>query len=100
MFLPLQESFITSYLHVLAHYGCLNKNESHRLIYLNAWLPADGSVWKGLRGKALLEEVCHCRGGALWLQELMALPAGSLCLMVVDQNCELWGISPLYYHGL
>lgn len=27
-------------------------------MYLNIWLPHGGSVWKGLGGVALLEEVC------------------------------------------
>lgn len=55
-------------------------------MYLNAWFPADGTVWEGLRGIALLEEVCYCGGGALRFQKLMAFPAGSLCLMAVDQD--------------
>ena len=55
-------------------------------MYLNAWFPADGTVWEGLGGMALLEEVCHCGGGALRFQKLMAFPAGSLCLMAVDQD--------------
>lgn len=30
--------------------GVLNKSSSHRLIYLEAWSPFSGIVWKGLGG--------------------------------------------------
>ena len=39
--------------------GGLNENGPCRFIYLNAWFPVDGTVWEGLGGVALLEEVCH-----------------------------------------
>lgn len=29
------------------------------LLYLNAWFPVGGTVWEGLGGPALLEEVCQ-----------------------------------------
>lgn len=32
-------------------------NVSHGLLYLNAWFPAAGTVWKALEGGVLLEEV-------------------------------------------
>lgn len=37
----------------------LNKNGPQRLMYLNTWSPVSGSVWEGLGGGSLLEEVCH-----------------------------------------
>ena len=39
--------------------GCLNENGSHRLLCLDAWSPVKGTVWEGLGGVALLEEVCY-----------------------------------------
>lgn len=39
----------------------LNENDSHRLLYLNVWAPAGGTVWERLEGMALLEEICHWR---------------------------------------
>lgn len=32
---------------------------THRLIGVNTWFPVDRTVWEGLRGVALVEEVCH-----------------------------------------
>ena len=37
----------------------LNETGLHRLIYLNACFSVGGTVWEGLRGVALLEQVCH-----------------------------------------
>ena len=39
--------------------GSLNENDPCSLIYLNAWLPVGRTIWEGLGGVALLEEVCH-----------------------------------------
>jgi hypothetical protein len=39
--------------------GGVNKNVSYQLTYLNAWCSVGGSVWEGLGGMTLLEEVCH-----------------------------------------
>jgi hypothetical protein len=44
-------------------------NGSHRLIYLNTCPPVGGTVWEGLGGVALLEEVCHW-GWALMFQKI------------------------------
>ena len=44
----------------------MNKNGSHRLIYLNVLTPVGGTVWEGLVGVALLKEVCH------WEWDLMS----------------------------
>lgn len=41
------------------HYGGLNENCPHVLIYLNAWSPVGGSIWERLGGVASLEEVCY-----------------------------------------
>ena len=38
--------------------GGLNENGLHRLIYLNAWSAVGRTVWEGLEGVVLLEEVC------------------------------------------
>ena len=43
---------------VNSHCG-LNENDPHRLIYLNAWSPVGGTIWKGLGGVALLEKMCQ-----------------------------------------
>lgn len=42
-----------------SHYGGLNENDSHRLIYFSAWSPVDESVWGRSGDVPLLEEVCH-----------------------------------------
>jgi hypothetical protein len=36
----------------------LHENVPHRLRCLNTWSPVGGTVWIGLGGVALLEEVC------------------------------------------
>jgi hypothetical protein len=38
-----------------ARCGCLNRNGSHRLTYLNAWSLGSGTTWEKLGGMALLE---------------------------------------------
>jgi hypothetical protein len=50
----------------------------------NAWSPTGGTVWEGLRGVSLLEEVCHW-GWALWFQEPKPVPVSffsTSCLWV------------------
>ena len=37
----------------------LHENDPQRLMVLTAWSPFGGTVWDGLGGVALLEEVCH-----------------------------------------
>jgi hypothetical protein len=49
---------------------------NHRLIYLNVCSTVDGTVWEGLGGVALLEEVCLW-GWALRFQRPMPF---SVCL--------------------
>jgi hypothetical protein len=39
--------------------GALKENASHRLIHLSTWLADGGAVWEGLKGVALLEEICY-----------------------------------------
>ena len=62
---------------MIIQYSCdgLNENGPHRLIYLNAWLRVGRTVWEGIGGVALLEEVCHWRAG---------FDASFLCLTLVD----------------
>lgn len=53
----------TSSLKVLTHsggYDSLNESDSHRFIYLNAWSVVCRTVWEGLEGMVLFQEVCHC----------------------------------------
>lgn len=84
--------------------GGPNENETLRLIHLNAWFKGGGTVWKGPRGVALPEEVCHralsfqkthlsqsalsvtprfsCKLSGAWSQA-QCLPAAMLLTMVV-----------------
>lgn len=51
---------------------------------------AAGTVWEGLVGAALLEELCHwC--WALRLQRTMPVQSSSLCLLTVGSVCKLPG---------
>jgi hypothetical protein len=43
----------------VSNFRGLDENGPHRPMYLNAWLPVSGTVWEGLGGMALLEEVYH-----------------------------------------
>ena len=43
-------------------YGGVNENDPHNLMYLSAWVPISGTVWEGLGGVALWEELCHWDG--------------------------------------
>lgn len=47
-----------------ARCGGLDENGFHRFAYSNALSEVVGTVWEGLVGAALLEEVCH--GGRAW----------------------------------
>lgn len=42
-------------------YGGLNENVSQRLMYTNIYSPAGGTVYGGLTGVALLDEMPHLR---------------------------------------
>lgn len=42
----------------LSEFG-LSENGLHRLIHLNIWSPAGGTVWEGIANVTLLEEVRH-----------------------------------------
>lgn len=46
----------------------VEENSSNRLIGLNAWFPVGGTLWAGLGGGALLEEVFQW-GWALTFQK-------------------------------
>lgn len=39
--------------------GSLTKNGTYWLTILDTWSALGGTVWKGLKGVILLEEVCH-----------------------------------------
>ena len=39
--------------------GGLNENGPNELRYLNTWYPVGGTVWEGLEGVFLLEEMRH-----------------------------------------
>jgi len=40
----------------------LDGNGPQRLMCVNTWSPVGKTVWEGLGGVALLEEVCHWSG--------------------------------------
>ena len=54
-----------------------NENGPQRLKYLNAWSLVAGTVWEGLGGVAMLEEVWHWRL-TLRVQRLQLFPTSSL----------------------
>ena len=56
----------------------LNENSSHMLICLNAWSLLGGTVWEGVGGVALLEEMWMDWGWILRFQNHRPLPVGSL----------------------
>ena len=43
----------------IGSYGGMNEDEQHRLINPYSWSSAGGTVWEGLGGVVLLEEVSH-----------------------------------------
>lgn len=56
------------------------KNGPHRLLCVNTWFPAGGTVWEGLGGIALLGKVCHWEW-TLRFQQTANTPSWlSLCL--------------------
>lgn len=60
------------------------RNVPHRLNSLNTWSPVGVAVCQGcgmfLRGRVLLEEVCH------WGQALPCFPFLSLCFLCLEEN--------------
>lgn len=58
----------------------LNGNGPHRFLSLKYLVTADGTVWKGLGGVALLEDLCH--QGA-WKA---LLSSQEFCLVLTDQD--------------
>lgn len=66
----------------LRRYGGLNEKASHRFIYLKTWSSGGRTVWEGLLGVTLLEEVSV---GAGFVQ----FPVFLLCLLVVVQDVNL-----------
>lgn len=54
--------------------GGLHEHDSHRLTCLNAWSPISGTVWEGVRGVALLKDMCYWRR-ALNFQQVLIRPS-------------------------
>ena len=57
--------------------GGLSENGPHRLMYLNTWSSIGGTVWEGLVGVALLEEMYYWEW-VLRFQELVTSPVSSV----------------------
>jgi hypothetical protein len=71
-------------LFLIHHWGSLNNNNPHRLIYLNTWSPVAQTVWEGLGDIALLKEVYH---GAVRFPEAQAISSASI-FSVLCLRCE------------
>ena len=83
----------------------LNGNGPHKLIYMNAWSPVGGTIWVGLGGVALLEEVCVTESKALRFQKVHTIPScfslpracGSrckFCVTALDHACLPFSCCP------
>ena len=60
--------------------GCLNKNGLLRLMCLNSWSSVSGTLWEGLGGVTLSQELCHW-GWTLRFLKHMPFPVSPLCLV-------------------
>ena len=58
------------------------------MVCLNTWSPANGTIWKGLEGVALLEEVCSLgrREAGFEVSKESPHSHGGLCLLLVVQD--------------
>ena len=65
-----------------------------RLICLNIWSPICRTVWKGLGGIALLEEVWH-RKQALMFSKPTSFPVSSLCLVLGGSSVSFQLTAPV-----
>ena len=84
--------------HMLVHYGGLNENGPHSLMYLDTGLQLVELFEKDKGGVMLLEEVCHWRL-ALNSQKTFHSQCVSLCLLLEDQDVSSWlFLLPLLYH--
>lgn len=63
----------------------LGENGHHRLIYLKAWFPVDGTLWEGSGGGTLLEEACHW--GLGFLRFHISTPFPELALLLSHVIC-------------
>ena len=66
--------------------GGYNEKVFHWLTELTAWSPAGGTVWEGLGGMALLEEVCHWR----WVLRFQKPMLFHLALFASLSASHLW----------
>ena len=64
-----------------------------RFKYLNVWCPVGGTVWKGLGGMTLLEEVCHS-GWGLKFQKPMPGPVSVSLPALTDQDVKVSVTAP------
>ena len=55
-------------------------NEYHQLICLKTWSSVGGIVWEGLRGVALLEEVCHWEKALRFQKTMVPSVFSAFCL--------------------
>lgn len=62
--------------------GSLNKNDTHRPIYLTIWPLIAGTVWKGLGGLAMVEEVCQWGQVLRFQKTLVCLTAAGFPTMM------------------
>jgi hypothetical protein len=69
--------------------GSLNRNGPRRPLDLNAYFLGSCSTEQGLRGMALLEDICH------W--EWALVQCHSLFLLPIDCDVELSATSPAPY---
>lgn len=73
--------------HTLYEWCSLNKNDPHRLLYLNAWFPVSGTVWEGIGDVESLEEMC-CWGVALRCHKPTPSPVS---VILLAYNLWVWG---------
>lgn len=78
------------------YYGVLKENGPNRFIH--AWFPVGGSIWEGLGGVSLVEEVYHW-GKAQRFQKILLTECdfSAFCLQIKMQtyNCTNYHICAL-----